>query len=48
MKYTIIGNVDLMVLMDQVNQKIAQGWKPQGGITAHPHTQEFFQAMVRE
>lgn len=48
MEYTINGHVDLMRLMDEVNKDIAKGWKPQGGITVHPHTQEFFLAMVRE
>jgi hypothetical protein len=46
MEYTVINNIRMYDLIDQVNNYIKAGWKPLGGISAGAHT--FCQAMTRE
>ncbi|MEM0996892.1 MAG: hypothetical protein AAGN35_07430 [Bacteroidota bacterium] len=46
-KYTIVAAKTIEALSKQVNALIAEGWRPQGGLTNDAHIVYFAQAMVR-
>lgn len=37
MKYTVIEEFELGTLIEKVNEKIDEGWKPQGGIASESY-----------
>jgi len=47
--YFVIASTNFGNLEEAVNRAIANGWKPQGGISATPleSSFQFFQAMTR-
>lgn len=47
MKYKIITAANTDALQHLVNQAIAEGWKPQGGVSADGSFRMVCQAMVR-
>ena len=49
--YTILCTADVVTMNERVNEFIADGWQPQGGIavTVNEYNDEtYFQAMVME
>lgn len=49
-EYTVVFNMTLSSLCDFVNKHIAEGWKPQGGVTSwigENGYRTYYQAMVR-
>lgn len=50
MKYDLVNSTDLQVLIEVVNQKIQDGWKPQGGfaVGAFANGAEYYQAIVKD
>ena len=53
MEYHVEENSSLSILVGAVNSLICQGWKPQGGITILPRSNDvwrdrYVQAMVKE
>jgi len=50
--YTVIATNDLQQLVNEVNAMIAQGWKPQGGVSTNwsdsYEQAEYVQAMIME
>jgi hypothetical protein len=48
MEYTIITTESAEDLIEQVNEHIGEGWKPQGSIAFHTHYSLIYQAMVRD
>lgn len=48
MKYCIVGPMWCADLARKVNQFIAEGWIPQGGLTAdHSERSHYLQAMIK-
>jgi hypothetical protein len=49
MQYGIAYGATLLELIQRVNDLLAQGWKPQGGVTVVTEDKEyqFIQAVVR-
>lgn len=50
-KYDIVESRDLAHLQIYVNERIEQGWEPQGGICTEIHegkVTQFIQAMVKD
>jgi hypothetical protein len=47
MKYQVVIDVTVHVLVEQVNSLIEQGWKPIGGVSVSS-TGVFLQAMILE
>lgn len=47
MEYKIIAASNIGTLEQLVNRAIAEGWKPQGGVSADGSYRMVFQAMVR-
>jgi hypothetical protein len=50
MKYRILEKSSAYKLQIEVNELIAQGWRPQGGVTIDSQgmSESFLQAMVKE
>ena len=46
MKYIVLRDEYLNNLVDEVNKKIKDGWKPQGGICVR--IRYYYQAMIKE
>ena len=46
-QYTVIKNLALPDLVNEVNQHIQDGWQPQGGVAKEHHQGWYFQAMVK-
>lgn len=48
-KYTVVTSASLPDLIEQVNEAIAEGWQPIGGVlvTQNERGEEFFQSMIK-
>lgn len=45
MEYTVVVSSILRILVEQVNEKLKEGWKPQGGLMFKDDN--YFQAMFK-
>lgn len=48
MKYKIVWHVSTVGLESLVNDKIAQGWEPLGGLCYVPRADTYLQALIKE
>lgn len=48
MKYKIVWHISTVGLESLVNDKIAQGWEPLGGLCYVPHADTYLQALIKE
>ena len=46
MEYTVVVSSILRILIEQVNEKLKDGWKPQGGLIYKGDN--YFQAMFKQ
>jgi hypothetical protein len=48
MEYKVVSQKYLAWLVNEVNDFLEKGWKPQGGVSYDPRNDQYLQAMIKE